>query len=66
MTTTDIQIEMLVEQAHRLFDKTSIFEVFDLPSRQEVINTLFELYGPVEVGRVDQYLEVLNRIRSLP
>ena len=57
------QIEMLVEQAHCLFGETSIFEVFDLPSHQEVIQTLTEFYGPVDMGKVDQYLTILDQLR---
>ena len=61
---SDAQIEKLVEQAHILFGKTSIFEVFDLPSRQEVIQTLTEFYGPVDVGRVDRYIAILDKLRD--
>lgn len=55
--------EMLVEQAHSLFGETSIFEVFDLPNRQEVIQTLTEFYGLVDVGKVDRYLSILDQLR---
>lgn len=58
------QIEMLVEQAHHLFGETSIFEVFDLSDRQEVIRTLVEFYGPVNVEKVDQYLFILDQLRD--
>ena len=58
------QIEMLVEQAHHLFGETSIFEVFDLSGRREVIRTLVEFYGPVDVGKVDRFLFILNQLRD--
>lgn len=50
------QIEMLMEQAHGLFGETSIFEVFDLPNHQEVIQTLTEFFGPVDVARWNDIL----------
>ncbi|KJR97314.1 MAG: hypothetical protein VR65_25720 [Desulfobulbaceae bacterium BRH_c16a] len=59
------QIEMLVEQAHGLFGETSIFEVFDLPGHQEIIQTLTEFYRPVDVGKVDQYIAIINQLRTL-
>lgn len=58
------QIEILVEQAHRIFGETSIFEVYDLPNRLEVISTLVEFYGPVDVEKVDQYLAILDQLRG--
>jgi len=58
------QIEMLVEQAHRLFGKTSVYEVFDLSNRREAIRTLVEFYGPVDMGRVDRYLFILDQLRD--
>ena len=57
------QIDFLVDQAHRLFGKTSVFEVIDLRDRQGAINTLVEIYGPVDVGKVDRYLSILDRLR---
>ena len=57
------QIEIFVEQAHRLFGKTSVFEVIDLPTKQEAINLLVEFYGMVDVGKVDLYLLILDRLR---
>ena len=47
---------MLMEQAHGLFGETSIFEVFDLPNHQEVIQTLTEFFGPVDVARWNDIL----------
>ncbi|NTW87754.1 MAG: hypothetical protein HGB26_01205 [Desulfobulbaceae bacterium] len=57
------QIEMFVDQAHRLFDKTSILNVFDLPSHQEVIQVLTESYGLVDAGRAHEYIFILDRLR---
>ena len=64
MTLPDYQIELLVDQAHQLFDKTSIFEVFDMTDRREIIRTLVDFYGLVEVGKVDTYIRVLGQLRD--
>ncbi len=58
------QIEFLVDQAHRLFGKTSIFEVIDLPTRQEANKVLVEAHGPVDEAKVDRYLSILDRLRA--
>ena len=59
------QIEKVVTQAHCLFGEPSIFEVFDLPSHQEVIQKLTEFYGPVGVGKVERYIDILDQLRFL-
>ena len=59
-------VEMLVEQAHRIFGETSIFEVYDMPSRLEVIRTLVEFYRPMDIEKVDQYLVILDQLRDAP
>ena len=64
MNVAGDQIEMLVDQAHRLFGRTSIFEVFDLSNRREVIRTLVEFYGPVDMGKVDRFLFILDQLRD--
>lgn len=65
MTVGGDQIEMLVEQAHCLFGESSIFEVFDLPSRREALRILVEFYGPVDVEKVDRYLFILDQLRDV-
>lgn len=57
------QIESLVDRAHRLFGETSVFEVIDLPSRKEAIRTIVKFFGPVDVEKVDRYLDILDRLR---
>ena len=57
------QIDFLIDRAHRLFGETSVFEVIDLPSREEVIATLISFYGPVDFAKVDRYLDILGRLR---
>jgi hypothetical protein len=58
------RIEILVEQAHSLFDKTSVFEVFDLTDRNEIAGILADFYGPVEDEKVDRYFKILDQLRG--
>jgi hypothetical protein len=58
------QIDFLIDRAHRLFDKTSVFEVIDLSTRQEAVKVLREFYGQVDDEKVDRYLEILDRLRK--
>lgn len=58
------RIETLVEQAHSIFGKTSVFEVFDLTDRNEITGILVDFYGPVEGEKVDKYLKIFDELRS--
>lgn len=59
---TDDQIENLVEEAHKLFNKTSIHEVIDL-SREEALNFLVGNYGPIDMDRFNNYMILLAQIK---
>ncbi len=56
------QIEILVDEAHEIFNKTSIFEVADLDigSAKEFLNEAYDNPGP---ELVERYLDVLEKIR---
>lgn len=57
-------IEILVNEAHDIFNKTSIFEVVDLdngPAR----DFLNETYGNPEAGLVERYLGVIEKLEKL-
>ena len=59
------QIELLIHEAHSLFGETSVFEVIDLPTRQEAAKWLVEYYGSAaDEGKVDLYLSILDRLRQ--
>lgn len=60
---TGVQIERLVGQADFLFGKTSIHEVINMTDRDEIIKTLSEFYGLVEVGKGDEYILILKKLR---
>ena len=57
------QIKFLVDQAHDLFDEISVFDVIDLPTREDAVKRIVELCGPVDMGKVDRYLSILDRLR---
>ena len=57
------QIEELVEKAHQIFSKTSIYEVMDL-DRDVAIMTLLDYYGPTDKDTVEKYLSILDQIRE--
>lgn len=61
---TEEQVEALIEQAHGIFGKTSIYEVIDIEDQQTAISTLVEFYGPVDMDEVDRYLAILDQIRE--
>ena len=58
------QIEFLIDQAHDLFDEISVFDLIDLPTREDAIKGLVDLYGPVDMGKVERYLDILDRLRG--
>lgn len=54
----------LIDLAHDLIDEISVFEVMELPTKKEAIKVLVDLYGPLDVGKVDRYLEIIERLRQ--
>lgn len=61
---TEDQVEMLVLEAHRIFWKTSIFDVLDVEDRLSAMMTLVDLYGPTRKDDLERYLAILDRIRK--
>ena len=59
---TEKEVEVLIEEAHRIFGKTSIYEVIDIEDREAAIATLVEFYGPVDDYDVDRYFAILDLI----
>lgn len=47
-----------------MFDKTSIFEVFDMTDRRAIIQTLVDFYGSVDKEKVEKYLLILEQLRD--
>jgi hypothetical protein len=59
------RIETLVGDAHILFEKISIFDVFDLADRNGVAGIITDYYGPVEDEKDDKYLKILEQLRGI-
>lgn len=58
------QLEDLIDQAHDIFGKSSIYEVFDL-DRKEAIEVLFDFYGLLDMDKVERYFSILEQIRAI-
>jgi len=59
------QIEDLINQAHDIFNKSSIYEVFDLDNRKEAIEVLREFYDPLDMEKVEKYFAILDKLHKL-
>ena len=57
-------IDQLIDEAHRFFDKTSIFEVIDSEEWQarEFLNNH---YNNPEPERIEAYLTLVKRVRLM-
>ncbi|KJS02672.1 MAG: hypothetical protein VR65_04335 [Desulfobulbaceae bacterium BRH_c16a] len=57
-------IDILVNEAHEIFNKTSIYEVIDLNngSARDFLN---ETYGNPEAELVERYLGVIEKLEKL-
>jgi len=58
---TEKEVEALIEEAHQIFGRTSIYEVIDM-DRESAIATLVEFYGPIDEYDVDRYFAILDLI----
>jgi len=57
-------IEKLVNEAHNVFSKTSVFEVID-QDKTTAISFLNSVYNFPDPKLIDRYLEILARLRPL-
>lgn len=62
METGTDQIEQIVDQAHKIFNKTSVLEVIDMDgdSARDFLN---KAYGHPEPAIIDLYLDVIEMLR---
>lgn len=58
----DSQIEFLVNEAHNIFNKTSIFEVVDL-NKELAKEFLDEAYGNPNGELIDRYLDLVKKLK---
>jgi hypothetical protein len=59
------KIKKYVDQAHKIFSDTSVFEfeVFD-SNRQSAVNFLNQTYNHPEDDLIDRYLEVVSKLQK--
>ena len=55
-------IEQLINEAHAIFNATLVYEVIDLDD-QAAREFLMEAYGNPKPELIDQYLEVIDKLR---
>jgi len=58
------KIKKLVKKAHRVFSKTSVFEVID-KDRVAATSFLNEVYKYPDPNSIDRYLEILARLKPI-
>ncbi len=58
------KIELLVNEAHAIFNATSVFEVIDI-DHQAARDFLNKTYNNPRAGVVDQYLNVVRKHRKV-
>ncbi|TKB23115.1 hypothetical protein FCL47_23885 [Desulfopila sp. IMCC35006] len=56
------ETEKLVDEAHAIFNATSIHEVIDL-DKPAARAFLMKAYGNYDSALIDQYLEVIDKLR---
>jgi hypothetical protein len=59
------RIYNLIEEAHDIFNKTSIYEVIDLVNEQAAKDFLKENYNNPDENSIDQYLGIVREISSI-
>jgi hypothetical protein len=57
-------LEMLVNAAHDLYEEISIFEAMDASDRQTAIDNIIEYYGPQDMGKIEKYLTIIDKIKA--
>ena len=55
-------IEYLVDQAHQIFNQTSLHEVIDM-DRETATETLLEFYDNANGKDIEKYLDVVDLLR---
>jgi hypothetical protein len=56
------KIEFLVDQAHKIFNRTSIYEVSDLLNRQAAIDFLNDRYSNPDPELINRYLAIVDQL----
>jgi hypothetical protein len=56
------KIEYLVDQAHKIFNRTSIYEVCDLLNRQAAVDFLNDQYSNPDPELINHYLALIDQL----
>ena len=56
------EISELVEEAHAIFNATTVSEVMDMPDRQSQEDFLNKVYCCPEIEKINRYLDVVRRL----
>lgn len=59
------RIHDLVNEAHDIFNKTSIFDVIDLVNEQAAKDFLRKEYDNPDENSIAQYLSIVNEINAI-
>lgn len=59
------KVDVLIEQAHSIFNETSVYEVIDLENEQAARSYLKKKYNNPDENSITQYLEVIDRLKKL-
>jgi hypothetical protein len=57
------EISELVEEAHAIFNATTVSEVMDMRDRKSQEDFLNKIYNNPEPEAIDRYLDVVKRLR---
>jgi hypothetical protein len=57
------EISELVEEAHAIFNTTTVSEVMDMKDRQSQVDFLNKTYNNPEPEAINSYLDVVKRLR---
>ena len=55
----------LIEEAHDIFNRTSVYEVIDLVNEQAAKDFLRDNYNNPDENSIDQYLDIVHEINSI-
>jgi hypothetical protein len=58
------EISILVEEAHAIFNATTVSEVMDMRDRKSQEDFLNKIYNNQEPENIDRYLDVVKRLES--
>lgn len=58
------KVDLLIDNAHNIFNATSIYDVIDLDNRQEAETFLIKRYNNPDKISINRYLDIVEKIRN--